>query len=158
MQSYGIDGYGEMPALRQLPRPTPRRGEILVRIRACGLNFADLLMIEGKYQERPLLPVVLGMELAGIVQELGPGVDRPQSDTQVALFAGFGGLAETGCFPAERAVALPKGMTLTDAAAFQVAYGTSHLALSHRANRRVSAGWPLATVRRRYLPEPSRKS
>jgi NADPH2:quinone reductase len=133
MRAFGIERYGAEPGLMTVaPRP-PAQGEIAVAIKACGLNFADILMSEGKYQERPDPPLVLGMELAGEVVSAGPDTPAPPAGTQVVLFAGSGGLAETGCFPADRAVAIPAGMPLVEAAAFQVAYGTSHLALTRRA-------------------------
>ena len=90
-------------------------------------------MISGDYQDTPAPPFTLGMEAAGTVDSLGPGVSGPPVGTRVAVFGGQGGLAEYGCFPAERAVHLPDGMPFTDAAAFTVAHGTSHLALDHRA-------------------------
>lgn len=133
MRAFGIEEYGAEPRLLEMPSRTPGEGEISLAIKACGLNFADLLMAEGKYQERPEPPVILGMEVAGEVLETGAGVEGLRPGAQVVLFAGSGGLAETGCFPAERAVTLPKGMAFADAAGFQVAYGTSHVALAHRA-------------------------
>jgi NADPH2:quinone reductase len=103
---------------------------------ACGLNFADLLMIEGKYQERPESPVTLGMEAAGVVEALGSGVERLAVGTRVAVSSNGGGLAEYGCFAAERCLPIPETMPFEDAAAFQIAYGTSHVALNHRAHLR----------------------
>lgn len=113
--------------------PIPGPEEVRVRIASCGINFADLLMIEGKYQERPTPPVILGMEVAGRVDALGDGVSGIRVGDRVAVFAGSGGLAEYGCFPAKRCVPIPDAMPFDDAAAFQIAYGTSHLALDHRA-------------------------
>ncbi len=144
MHSYGIDGYGEVPALRERAVPEPGPGEVRVRIAACGLNFADLLMIEGKYQERPNPPFALGMEPAGWIDALGPGTHGPAPGTRVAVYANSGGLAEYGCFPAARCVALPDTMPFDDAAAFQIAYGTSHVALDHRA--RLQAGETLLVL------------
>lgn len=136
MRSFGIESYGAPPGLRDLPRPEPGPGEVRVRIAACGLNFADLLMIEGRYQERPEPPVTLGMELAGTVDALGPGVAGPPPGTRVAVFSGAGGLADYGCFPAARCLPIPDTMPFAHAAAFQVAYGTAHVALDHRARLR----------------------
>ncbi|ETX14743.1 NADPH:quinone oxidoreductase [Roseivivax halodurans JCM 10272] len=113
--------------------PDPAEGEIRVRIEACGLNFADLLMVKGSYQDTPELPFTLGMEVAGVVESCGPGADRFAPGTRVAVYGGRGGLAEAGNFDASRAVALPDDMDAVDAAAFQIAYGTSHVALDHRA-------------------------
>jgi NADPH2:quinone reductase len=104
-----------------------------LRIAACGLNFADLLMARGQYQEQPPLPLTLGMEVAGTVDALGPDTTGPAPGTRVAVFGGQGGLAKYGVFPAARCVPLPDGMPETEAAGFQIAYGTSHLALSHTA-------------------------
>ena len=136
MRAFGITEYGEPPQLRDTPLPEPGRGEVRVRIEACGLNFADLLMIDGRYQERPDPPVTLGMEPAGVVDAVGEGVDSPAPGTRVAVFANGGGLAEYGCFPAARCVTIPDAMSFEDAAAFPIAYGTSHVALDHKARLR----------------------
>lgn len=136
MRAFGIESYGAPAGLRDLPRPEPGPGEVRVRIAACGLNFADLLMIEGRYQERPEPPVTLGMELSGTVDALGPGVAGPPPGTRVAVFSGAGGLADYGCFPAARCLPIPDAMPFAHAAAFQVAYGTAHVALDHRARLR----------------------
>lgn len=133
MRAYQLETSGQPAKMRDIPIPDPGFGEVRLRIAACGLNFADLLMIDGKYQERPDLPFTLGMEVAGIVDAVGPETVFPAVGTRVAAFAGHGGLAPFGCFPAARCVALPDAMSFTQAAAFQIAYGTSHLALDHRA-------------------------
>ena len=119
--------------IREIDTPTPSGGEVRLRIGACGLNFADLLMIKGEYQDTPEPPFTLGMEVAGTIEACGPGVDEAMIGQRVAVFGGQGGLAEVGCFPAERCVPLPDAMPFSDAAAFQVAYGTSHVALDHKA-------------------------
>ncbi len=133
MRAYHLPAKGAEPILTDLPRPTPGPGEISLRIAACGLNFADLLMIKGAYQDTPEAPFTLGMEVAGTVDALGPDTDGPAPGTRVAVFGGQGGLADFGCFPAARAVPLPDAMSFAEAAAFQVAYGTSHVALDHKA-------------------------
>ncbi|WP_425041208.1 NADPH:quinone oxidoreductase family protein [Primorskyibacter sp. S187A] len=133
MQAFHISTTGSAAALTEIEKPEPGPGQILLRIGACGLNFADLLMEKGTYQETPDAPFTLGMEVAGYVEALGEGVTAPPIGSRIAVFGGSGGLAEYGCFDANRAVQLPDAMSLVDAAAFQVAYGTSHLALKHRA-------------------------
>lgn len=133
MRAFRIATFGDSPRLETVATPEPGPGEVGLRIAACGLNFADLLMIEGRYQERPALPATLGMEFAGNVEAVGDGVDPGMIGQRVAVFAGSGGLADQGCFPAARCVPLPASMSYTDAAAFQVAYGTSHVALDHKA-------------------------
>lgn len=133
MRAYHVQSAGADPVLGDRPVPQPGAGELRLRIGACGLNFADLLMTTGDYQDTPEAPFTLGMEVAGTVDALGPGADGPAIGTRVAVFGGQGGLAEMGCFPAQRAVRLPDSMSDVDAAAFQIAYGTSHVALSHTA-------------------------
>lgn len=133
MRAYRIHAFDSPARLDTIAPPTPAAGEVLLRIAACGLNFADLLMLKGEYQERPEPPFTLGMEVAGTIEALGPGVTGLAPGDRVAVFAGQGGLAERGVFPAARCVPLPDAMPFDHAAAFMIAYGTSHLALGHRA-------------------------
>ncbi len=133
MRAYQLTTHDSLPEFADLPVPTPASGELRLRIAACGLNFADLLMLKGTYQDTPALPFVMGMEVSGIVDAVGDGVTGFQPGDRVAVYGGRGGLAEYGCFDASRAVKLPDSMGWVDAAAFQIAYGTSHLALDHRA-------------------------
>ena len=133
MRAYQITSFDAPPGVADLPVPEPMAGEVRVKIGACGLNFADLLMSQGTYQDTPEPPFTLGMEVAGMVDAIGPGTEAPAVGTRIAVFGGQGGLAEYGCFPADRAVELPEQMSFTDAAAFQIAYGTSHVALDYKA-------------------------
>ena len=135
MRAFQLSRTGTAPGLVDLPLPAPGPGELAVRIEACGLNFADLLMIDGKYQDTPPTPFVMGMEAAGVVTAAGSGTQITLG-TRVAVFAGQGSLAEAGVFPEERCTPLPASMSATQAAAFQIAYGTSHVALVHRARLR----------------------
>lgn len=132
MRAFQLSQTGTPPRLVDLPEPAPGAGEVKVRIEACGLNFADLLMIEGKYQDTPAAPFVMGMEAAGVVIAAGPGATLRPGE-RVAVFAGQGGLAEAGVFAEARCTRLPEAMTAVEAAAFQIAYGTSHVALARRA-------------------------
>jgi len=120
----------------EIPRPEPGPGEVLLRVRACGLNFADTLMIKGEYQERPPLPATPGMEVCGVVEAVGAGVASPAPGTRVACFGGGGGLAEHIVAPAGSCVPVPDGMPDVEVAGFLVAYGTSHVALAYRARLR----------------------
>lgn len=133
MRAFHISTTGSIPEISEIPVPQPAKGEVRIRIAACGLNFADLLMMSGKYQDTPDAPFTLGMEVAGVVDTAGPETDAPAPGTRVAVFGGQGGLADYGCFPADRAVQIPDGMGFSDAAAFQIAYGTSHVALDYKA-------------------------
>jgi NADPH:quinone reductase len=144
MKAYRLTATGTAPELAEMPAPEAGPGEVIVDIAACGLNFADLLMIEGTYQQTPPPPFTLGMELAGTVIGHGPGVTGPASGTRVAVMAGSGGLAERGAFPAAACLPIPDAMPFSVAAAFQVAYGTSHLALARRA--RLAAGETLLVL------------
>ncbi|MCK0167515.1 NADPH:quinone oxidoreductase family protein [Jannaschia sp. S6380] len=136
MQAYQVTGPGAAVLRHDVPVPVPGTGEVGLRIEGCGLNFADLLMIEGRYQDTPATPFVPGLEVCGTITALGPGVDGPAIGTRVAVFGGQGGLAEHGCFPADRVVPVPTGMSADIAAGFLVAWSTSHLALFHRARLR----------------------
>lgn len=133
MRAVVLTDLATAPALKEIAAPHPAPGEVLLSVSACGLNFADLLMAQGRYQERPELPMVMGMEVAGRIKALGAGVEGLSPGMPVAAFIGAGGLAEEVTCPATHCLPLPEAMPMTDAAGFPVAYGTSHLALSHRA-------------------------
>ncbi len=138
MRAWEIAELGRAPVLVDRTVPIPKAGEVRLRIHACGLNFADLLMAEGRYQDRPALPFVPGLECAGVVEAWGPEVQGPAIGTRVAVYGGQGGLAMFGCFPADQLVPIPDSMSMVEAAGFLIAYGTSHLALTHKA--RLQAG------------------
>ncbi len=131
MRAFQITTAGGPASLTTLPSPRPAPGQVAVRLRACGLNFADMLMLQGKYQDTPIAPFTLGMEGAGTITALGEGVNSLQLGQRVAVFAGQGCLAEEGVFDADRLLAIPDAMSFEHAAAFQIAYGTSHMALAH---------------------------
>lgn len=133
MLAYHIAKAGDAPALTDIPTPEPGPGQVRLTIRACGLNFADLLMQSGTYQDTPEAPFTLGMEVAGEINALGDSVPGLQVGDRVAVFGGGGGLAEQGVYDATRVVRLPDAMSFEHAAAFQIAYGTSHVALEYRA-------------------------
>ncbi|NNU81404.1 NADPH:quinone oxidoreductase family protein [Halovulum dunhuangense] len=133
MRAMCVHETGRGMRLEDIPDPAPGPGEVLVAIHACGVNFADTLMVEGRYQEKPPLPFTPGMEICGTIRALGPGVAGPAPGTRVAAFTGSGGFAQLATIPVERCVPVPPSMTDAQAAGFLVAYGTSHLALSHRA-------------------------
>ncbi|SOB99561.1 NADPH:quinone reductase-like Zn-dependent oxidoreductase [Rhodobacter sp. JA431] len=132
MRAYEVTAHDAPPRLTDRPLPAPGPGEVAVEIAACGLNFADLLMCAGKYQDTPPLPFVLGLEAAGTVTAAGPDTTLAPG-TRVAIYAGQGGLAEAGVFAEARCTVLPETISFETAAAFQIAYGTSHLALTQRA-------------------------
>ncbi|MEX0327867.1 MAG: NADPH:quinone oxidoreductase family protein [Ruegeria sp.] len=134
MLAYRVITKNSKAELCNIEAPKPESQQIRVRIKACGLNFADLLMQKGTYQDTPEAPFTLGMEVAGIVDVIGNNVTEFKSGDRVAVYCGQGGLADFGVFDADRAIALPDSMSFEDAAAIQIAYGTSHIALAHRAH------------------------
>ncbi|MGE3279629.1 MAG: NADPH:quinone oxidoreductase family protein [Alphaproteobacteria bacterium] len=104
-----------------------------IRVRACGVNFADTLMIAGKYQIKPEFPFTPGLEAAGEVVELGADVTHLAVGMRVLAVLRFGGAyAEEIALNADAVVPIPDPMDFVTAAAFPVAYGTSHFALTHR--------------------------
>ena len=135
MQALRVSDFASPPQIMDTPVPAPKSGEVLVKIAACALNFADLLMLSGKYQATPPLPFSPGLELSGTITAHGPNVDTADLPigTRVAIFAGQGGLAEYGCFDVNACTPLPDAMPFDEAAAFQVAFGTSHVALAYKA-------------------------
>lgn len=131
MLAYRINDFNAPPVLEEIESPPPGANEVKVRIRACGLNFADLLLQKGTYQDTPPPPFTPGLELAGEVMECGSQVQRVSPGNRVAVFSGQGGLAQEGVFDASRVVAIPDSMSFEDAAALLITYGTSHVALDH---------------------------
>ena len=121
MYAYQMKSPGTQPVLEDIAPPAPGPGQVLLTIKACGLNFADILMQNGSYQEIPPTPFTLGMELSGIVTDVGESVDDPSIDDRVAVFSGQGGLAQQGVFDADRIVKLPDTMSFEHGAAFQIA-------------------------------------
>jgi NADPH2:quinone reductase len=123
-------------ALGEVPAPVPAPGEVLIEVRASGVNFMDGLIAQGKYQTKPPLPFSPGAEVAGIVSQAGPGVDGVTAGTRVLAATGHGGFAEQVVMPAAGVMALPEGMNFVTAAAFPIVYATSHHALKERAQLR----------------------
>lgn len=136
MLAFHIQTNGAKAQLCNIDLTEPGDSQVCIQIKACGLNFADLLMQKGTYQDTPVAPFSLGMEVAGIVREIGNNVRHLNPGDRVAVYSGQGGLAEFGVFDADRAIAIPDSMSFEDAAAIQITYGTSLIALDHRARLR----------------------
>lgn len=134
MRAMQVTEYGQPLALRDISLPVPTKGQVLLRNHTVGMNFADTLLVNGTYQEKPPLPFTLGMEICGTIKELGQGVTHLRLGQRVAVFAGSGGLADYGCFDAHACVPIPDEMGETVAAAFLITYGTSHVALDYKAH------------------------
>jgi NADPH2:quinone reductase len=118
---------------KEIPTPTPQKGEVLIEIQAASLNFPDLLIVQNKYQFKPELPFVPGSEYAGIIRAVGEGVTHLQVGQAVACLSGTGGFGTHTIAPAKLCMPLPVGFPAVDAAAFIMIYATSHHALIDRA-------------------------
>jgi NADPH:quinone reductase len=139
MKAIRCHDWGGPDALRleEAPRPPLRPGEARLRVRAAGVNFADSLMIAGKYQVKPEFPFTPGLEAAGEVIELGEAVKHLALGQRVLAFLrSGGGYAEEVVIDADAVVPIPDRMDFVTAAAFPVAYGTAHFALTHRGHLR----------------------
>ncbi len=137
-------GPPESLVVEDVPSPRAAAGQIVVAVKACGVNFPDTLIIQGKYQVRPELPFSPGGEVAGLVKEVGEGVRDFREGDAVIAFAGYGGYAEEMRVDASRAVAMPAGVEFSVAAAFVVTYATTHHALEDVA--RLQAGETLLVL------------
>ncbi len=119
--------------IEEKPSPRPAAGEVLVSVKAAGVNFPDVLMIQNKYQHRQTPPFSPGYEIAGVVKSLGGGVTNVAvGDAGVAMLRS-GGFVEEAIVPAERFWRIPRDIDFVDAAAFPLAYGTAYHALEDRA-------------------------
>ncbi|MFN0040947.1 MAG: NADPH:quinone oxidoreductase family protein [Burkholderiales bacterium] len=119
--------------IEQVPPLRAAKGQIVVSVKACGVNFPDTLIIQGKYQFKPELPFSPGGEVAGVVKEVGEGVTNPKPGDRVIAFNTWGGFAEEMVVEADRTVPMPKEMDFVPAAALVLTYGTSYHALKDRA-------------------------
>ena len=118
--------------LDELNLPAPAPGEVQVRMKACAVNFPDLLMIQGKYQHKPPLPFAPGGEGAGDVVAVGPGVAGIKEGDAVCFGSRCGGFAEAVNVPANAVKPLPGNMNYEKAASYGTAYMTAYVALKVR--------------------------
>ena len=126
-----------MPAklvVEDVPSPKPASGQVVVSVKACGVNFPDTLIIQGKYQFKPEMPFSPGGEVAGVVKEVGEGVTRVKPGDRVIAFNTWGGFAEEMLVDADRTTPMPASMDFVRASAFVLTYGTSYHALKDRAD------------------------
>lgn len=119
--------------LQDLPDLVPQAGEVVVEVRAAGVNFPDVLTVQGKYQYRPELPFTPGNEFAGTVRAVGEGVRHFKAGDRVIGFARSGAFAEQVRAPADVLMPMPPDMDFDIAAAITLTYGTSHHAVVDRA-------------------------
>lgn len=128
MRALTISRYGDPDVLevRTLPDPTPGPGQVLIRVARAGLNFADINARVGLYPDAPKPPMVVGYEVSGTVEALGPGVSAPALGTPVLALTEFGGQASHALADARVTAPIPPGMSLEQAAALPVNYVTAH--------------------------------
>lgn len=127
-------GGPETLVLEDLPSPKAGKGFAVVSVKACGVNFPDVLIIEDKYQFKPERPFSPGGEISGVVKEVGEGVTNVKPGDRVLGNTGWGGMAEEIALEASRLVKIPDTMPFDEAAAFIMTYGTSYHALKERAH------------------------
>ncbi len=134
MKAIRCKAYGPPSSLilEEVEDLTPGSKEVLVSVRACGLNFPDTLIIRGLYQFKPELPFTPGSDVAGVVKEVGEGVTHLKIGQEVFGFVAHGALAEEVLVPANACFPKPPQMDFPTAASFLMAYGTSYHALKDR--------------------------
>jgi len=126
-------GGPEILELQDVAEPVPADGQVLIAIRAVGVNYPDVLIIEDRYQTKPPRPFSPGAEIAGVVEAVGAGVDELKVGDRVLAAIGHGGMAEKVAVKASKCVVLPEAMPFDEGAAFVFTYGTSYHALQDRA-------------------------
>ena len=123
----------ETHEIRELPDPAPGPGEVIIDTRAMGLNFPDVLMVEGKYQHKPARPFIPGFDAAGVVSAVGEGVTRVAVGNHVLTSLGHGAFATRVTAPVQGVWRMPETMSFEDGAAFGLVYLTAYISLIENA-------------------------
>jgi len=137
-------GGPETLQIEEVAEPVPAPGEMLVRVRACSINYPDVLIIEDKYQLKPPRPFAPGSEIAGEVEAVGEGVSGWKPGDRLIAATGYGGLVEKVVIPADRAIPLPDERSFEEGSALLLTYATAIHALIDRA--RLQAGQTLLVL------------
>jgi len=134
MKAIVCEAFGEPDSLkyRDIDSPTVRKGEVKIAVKACGVNFPDVLLVQGLYQVKPPFPFSPGLEVAGEIIEIGEGVTGFTVGQRVVAGMNYGGFAEEACAMAGMVFPMPDNMSYEDGAASTLVYGTSQLALDYR--------------------------
>ncbi len=119
-------GPPEVLVVKEAPDPETGTGEVRVRVRASGINFADLMARIGLYPDAPPLPCVIGYEVSGVVDQVGAGVTDLREGEHVLALCRFGGYSDTVVLPRRQVFRMPESMSFEQAAAFPVVYGTAY--------------------------------
>lgn len=140
MRAVRIEEFGGLEVVKLADMPTPRPGpdEVRIAVHAASVNFADTLMVSGKYQATPPTPFTPGMEVAGEVVECGENIKWFKPGDKAIAVLDHGGFAEEVLAHHSRIMHLPPGMTWEQGAGVPIVYGTSHLALTHRTKLKAS--------------------
>jgi len=128
----------------EAPVPEAAPGEVLIRVKATAVNYADSIMVAGRYQTKPALPFSPGLETAGVVAACGRGVSGFKPADRVMAILAYGGLAEFAVAPAAETYVIPDGMSFPEADAFAITYISSHVAI--RWQGRLEAGETLLVL------------
>ncbi len=123
----------DLLSVEEVADPVPEAGEVVVQVEAAGVNFPDLLMVQGRYQARPAVPFIPGAEAAGVVVETGPGVEDFQVGDRVIGLGLVGAFAEKWKVAGASLLPRPAGLSASEAAGFGLAFGTAYHALVDRA-------------------------
>jgi NADPH2:quinone reductase len=115
--------------VEEVPAPAPAADEVLIDVRATSVNYADSIMVAGKYQTRPPFPFSPGLETAGVVARAGAAATRFKAGDRVMATLGWGGLAEQAVAKESETFAIPAGMSFEEAGAFPIAYISSDVAI-----------------------------
>ncbi len=126
-------GLPDTLVVEELPDPQPGPGQVALDVKAAGVNFPDVLIIQGKYQFKPELPFTPGNELSGVVRAVGEGVESFKVGDKVIAFTATGAFAQQIVVPVQALMHMPPGMDFDTAAAITLTYGTSHHAVVDRA-------------------------
>ncbi|HKZ05312.1 MAG TPA: NADPH:quinone oxidoreductase family protein [Methylomirabilota bacterium] len=131
MRAMLCDAWGPVESLRlgDAPAPVPGDADVVIAVKATGINYADAIMVAGQYQTKPAFPFSPGLETAGIVATCGSAVTRFRPGDRVMAILAHGGLAELAVAPEAETFAIPARMPFDEAGAFPVAYISSHVAL-----------------------------
>ncbi len=127
-----VVGGPETLVLEDVPNPEVRPGSALIDVKAVGVNYPDVLIIEDKYQFKPPRPFAPGGEVSGVVRAVGEGVTHVKVGDRVLANAGWGGMAQQLVLDGARLIPVPDAMPFDEAAAFLMTYGTSYYALKNR--------------------------
>jgi NADPH2:quinone reductase len=126
-------GPPENLVVEELPDASPGPGQVVIDVQAAGVNFPDVLIIQGKYQFKPEFPFSPGGELSGIVRQVGDGVTQYKAGDKVIAFVSSGAFRQQVVAPVQAVMPMPAGLEFDTAAAFTLTYGTSHHAIVDRA-------------------------